>query len=116
MSRDRPVFTARLPPRGDVEAFVGRQQPAANGQPLSVPPPAASRQPPAIQPPIEPTPTAGRRRRGIVARAGGVERARVTVYLNVDTAERLRRHAFERGEEISEIAAKAIEQMVSSLS
>jgi hypothetical protein len=103
MSRERPVIAVRPPPRPvDLEAFVS----GGSGQPLAASNPAVNDQTPAAS---------GRRRRGIVARASGIERARVTVYLDPAVAERLRRHAFETGSELSELAADAIARMVAAL-
>jgi hypothetical protein len=102
MSRERPMIAVRPPPPPrHLEAFVsGGQPPAANVQT-----PTVNSSPPAVN----------RRRRGIVARAGGVERARLTVYLDPAIAERLRRWAFEHGAELSDVAATAIEAHVAVL-
>ena len=109
MSRERPVIAVRPPPTPaplDVDAFVSGQRPAANVQT-----PAVSGQPlEASGQPLE-----GRRKRGVVTRAGGVERARLTVYLDTATAERLRRWAFEHGVELSDVAAAAIAAHVATL-
>ncbi len=53
--------------------------------------------------------------RGVVTRADGEERARVTVYLGLDAAAKLRRHCFENGLELSDVAGKAIERFVAKL-
>lgn len=106
MSREKPSFAVRsAPPPAAVEAFISGQRPAASLQPLA----SNSQQPEAEEPPR------GTRRRGIVVRAGGVERARLTVYVDVQIAERLRRWAFEHGAELSEVAAEAIAAHVADL-
>jgi hypothetical protein len=53
--------------------------------------------------------------RGIVRRASGDEVARVTVYLPPDVAMKLRRHCFEHGLDISEVAGRAVERYVAKL-
>jgi len=55
-------------------------------------------------------------KRGIVSRAGGVERARLSVYLEPSTAMKLRRYAFESGSRISDVVEEAITELVDSLS
>jgi hypothetical protein len=50
-----------------------------------------------------------------VQRADGIERARLTVYVSPDVAERLRRWAFDNGAELSDVAAAAIEAHVATL-
>jgi hypothetical protein len=63
------------------------------------------------------TTSSGRRpkMRGVVRRADGDERARVTVYLGLDVAAKLRRHCFENGLELSDVAAEAINGFVAAL-
>lgn len=53
--------------------------------------------------------------RGVVKRADGDERARVTVYLELDVAAKLRRHCFENGLELSDVASEAINGFVATL-
>jgi hypothetical protein len=117
MSSPKPVIAVRPPPRPvDLEAFVsgppGAQPSAANVQL-----PAVGGEPPARQPSTVdlPGPSRQRRRRGIVERAGGVERARLTVYLDPSDAQKLRRYCFDNGLELSDVAADAIGKLVSSL-
>lgn len=53
--------------------------------------------------------------RGVVKRADGDERARVTVYLELDVAAKLRRHCFENGLELTDVASEAINGFVATL-
>lgn len=118
MTGPKPLIAVRPPPRPvDLETFVagvsGGQPPAA-----SIPAPAVGREPPAHQSSaITPIPATSRprRRRGIVQRAGGVERARLTVYLDPSDAQKLRRYCFDHGLELSDVAADAIGKLVADL-
>lgn len=120
----RPTLAVRAPKNPD--DFVNGQRPAAERQDASAPPPAVGIQPPSAgaQPPaadLEPSPasserlTARPKMRGMVRRASGAEVARVTVYISPDAALKLRRHCFENGLEISEVAGKAVERYVAKL-
>jgi hypothetical protein len=57
--------------------------------------------------PAKPAKRSGRRR-GVVARAGGLELRRLTVYVDLELAQRLRKHCFERELNLSEVAAEAL--------
>ena len=48
-------------------------------------------------------------------RADGRERARITVYVSVPLAAKLRRHCFENGLELSEVAGSALETAINAL-
>lgn len=117
MSSPKPTIAVRPPPRTlDVESFVaGAQPPTASLQtPTASSEPLGSQQP-ALSHPTASTPASSRparRRRGIVERAGGIERARLTVYLDPTDAQKLRRHCFEHGLDISDVAAEAIGHLV----
>jgi hypothetical protein len=89
------------------------QQPAASPSP-----PEASAQPPAVSGgPTHPSRATAKRPKipGIVQHADGQERARITVYISVLAAVKLRRHCFENGLEISEVAGRELEEMVERL-
>jgi hypothetical protein len=120
MSSPKPTIAIRPPPRPvDVESFVAGGQPlavssqalASSGQALTSQPPAANH--PTVRPPT--VSHATRRRKGIVQRASGVERARLTVYLDPSDAVKLRRYCFEQGLEISDVAADAIGRLLSTI-
>ncbi len=49
------------------------------------------------------------RRRGVVARASGKELRRLTVYVELGLAQRLRKHCFDQELSLSEVAAQALE-------
>jgi hypothetical protein len=49
------------------------------------------------------------RRRGVVERASGKELRRLTVYVDLGLAHRLRKHCFEHELNLSEVAARALE-------
>jgi hypothetical protein len=55
------------------------------------------------------TPAKATRRRGVVARASGKELRRLTVYVELSVAQRLRKHCFDRELNLSEVAAEALE-------
>lgn len=57
----------------------------------------------------------GPRRRGIAERRTTEDKGRLTVYVDTQTASKLRRYCFERGLNISDECAKAIEQHVREL-
>lgn len=121
----KPVLAVRPPASRNLEAFV-------SGQPLALsgPPPTADRLPPdasggasAVE--CEPPPASGQppppsaerpaKMRGVVRRAGGEERARLTVYVSVETAAKLRRHCFDNGLELSEVVSRVVERHVAKL-
>jgi hypothetical protein len=121
----KPTLSVRSP-KNNLEDFVsGGQPPAADVRVASV-------QLPEVEPlvvgdaepvaapvlkVIEKAAESVRRQkmRGVVTRADGEERARVSAYLELDAAAKLRRHCFENGLELSEVAAKAIECFVAKL-
>jgi hypothetical protein len=53
-------------------------------------------------------PPARSRRRGVVARASGQELRRLTVYVDLALAQRLREHCFEHELNLSDVAAEAL--------
>ena len=53
--------------------------------------------------------------RGLVQRADGGELARITVYLDPDVAMKLKRHCFENGLQVSDLAAQAVSKYVAKL-
>lgn len=112
----------------DQPAVILQQVPAANAadetalnRPAPLPSPGSElvvETAPAPSSHLSTTPLSSARRpkmRGVVKRADGDERARVTVYLELDVAAKLRRHCFENGLELSEIAADAINGFVTTL-
>jgi len=94
MAKTKPALQVRAPKNAD-DFVTGR--------------PAAGRQRPAASAPPPP------KRRGLVQRKGGAERARITVYLEPEVAEKLRRHCFEEGLQVSDLAAAAITRFVAKL-
>ncbi len=59
-------------------------------------------------PPSSPSLTGAPKLRGLVARAGGEQKMRLTVYLDEETAVRLRTWCFHNGLEMSAVGAEAI--------
>lgn len=53
--------------------------------------------------------------RGLVPRADGGARVRITVYLEPDVGVKLKRHCFENGLQVSDVAAEAVTKYVSKL-
>ena len=129
----KPTLSVR-PPK-NIEDFVSGGSSAANSQRPAAESqaqvlefqqqPADSTLAPAIQSSTAPrsapsvsTEVSGPRTkiRGVVQRADGVERARVTVYLSVPAAAKLRRHCFENGLDLSDVAALALEEAIDRIS
>lgn len=54
-------------------------------------------------------------RRGVAARAKGEAKGRLTVYVDLDVAAKLRRHCFEQGLELSGECERAISEYVARL-
>ncbi len=112
----RPTLSVRSP--RNIDEFVsGGRQAAPDAEPSAVVLLTSPEPPPAQVAPASTTIGTVRRpkMRGLVKRADGDEKARVTVYLELDAAARLRRHCFENGLELSEVAAEAIEALVTRL-
>ncbi len=87
--RQKPQMKIR-PPKG-ADAFVEAAAPIRKSAPPSTPHlPGAPKL------------------RGLVARSGGEQRVRLTVYLDEETAVRLRTHCFQQGLEMSAVGAEAI--------
>lgn len=105
----KPALQVRAPK--DLDDFVsGAQPPAADVQPSEV-----SVQPPTVEKPRESVAKKPAKVRGLVARAGGGARLRITVYLDPEIGVKLRRHCFENGLQVSEIAAEAVTKYVNRL-
>lgn len=107
MAKPRPALQVRAPKNLDDFVSGGAsdasgQSPAVDVQAPDPKPPAANRQRPA-------------KVRGLVARADGGARMRITVYLDPDVGMKLRRHCFEHGLEVSDVAADAITKLVNKL-
>ena len=90
----KPKPTMRIrPPRG-ADTFV--EGGSSDARPAAKTPPSSPRLPGAPK------------LRGLVARAGGEQKMRLTVYLDEETAVRLRTHCFQNGLEMSAVGAEAI--------
>lgn len=120
----KPTLAVRAP--RNLEDFVNGQRPAVDRHETNGLESAASVQPRAVDVQTSATdreqPSASAERstprtkmRGMVKRASGAEVARVTVYLSPDAAMKLRRHCFDNGLELSEVAGKAVERYVAKL-
>jgi hypothetical protein len=98
------------PPSVALDAFVtGSAAPAAEPAPQAAP---ARRGSVTVEVPL---PAEARAPRGRVKRAGGREAARVTIYLPLHVADRLRAYAALSGREISELVGPAICAVVERL-
>jgi hypothetical protein len=99
------------PPAGALDAFVTGAK--AEPPPEAPPTPAPVRRGAVT---VElPLPPDALKPRGRVKRAGGREAARVTIYLPLDVADRLRAYAASSGREISELVGPAICAVVDRL-
>lgn len=101
MAKAKPALQVRAPRNPD-DFVTGRAQ-DASGQTLD----AGGQAPASSRPPAKV--------RGLVQRADGRERVRITVYLDPDVGVKLRRHCFENGLQVSEIAAEAVTKFVQKL-
>jgi hypothetical protein len=105
----KPALQVRAPK--ELDDFVSGGKPlVADAQPSD-----ASVQPPAPERTRESAAKKPAKVRGLVARAGGGARLRITVYLDPDVGVKLRRHCFENGLQVSDIAAEAVTKFVSKL-
>lgn len=115
MAKPRPKLQVRAPRNPD--DFVAGTSSDASGQPSDADGQASDA---SAQMPVTVTkgPSAGRQQtkmRGLVQRADGGARLRITVYLDPDVGVKLRRHCFENGLQVSDVAAEAVTKYVGKL-
>ncbi len=114
MAKPKPMLQVRAPKNPD-DFVTGRTSADADGQPSDADgqPSDASAQTPGV------VPAAGRQHptkmRGLVQRADGGARLRITVYLDPDVGVKLRRHCFENGLQVSDVAAEVVTKFVRKL-
>ena len=114
MAKPKPMLQVRAPKNPD-DFVTGRTSADADGQPSDADgqPSDADAQTPGV------VPAAGRQHptkmRGLVQRADGGARLRITVYLDPDVGVKLRRHCFENGLQVSDVAAEVVTKFVRKL-
>jgi hypothetical protein len=123
-----PALEIRKP--RSVEDFVhggGRRTGLSVVEDVAVAVAAKAVQAPAVESSTEPTPLPARdskrperaenapRVRGLAERRRGEDKARLTVYVSLDAAAKLRRYCFEKGIDISGEVAMAVEEHVRKL-
>lgn len=107
MARERQPIVVRTPKPRNIDEFINGEASTSNIQASDVETQLSTSNIQASDVP------AGLR--GVVTRAKGEKLARVSVYLPVEVAAKLRRHCFETGTEMSAFASEAIARSVRKL-